>query len=307
MTRTIFHHDDDDTLRVATSLPGNSMLMFVVETYEGSSARVHVPPNDVTRLRDALTEWLSGEGVHADPNACRHCAGHRGDPEDQGEWVQEAGAYMPTEPCPRCHGSGTDPFTPAQEDRIRALVHEVMPLHVAFDGADRESVVHVRAPRVHVAVNGQGTDVNHEGTDVWGAACKLCTHASGVHGPVAGCTAPQEGTERAVHCACTRRPDQCDMPVMKGETSPARLQPAVPEPVELVCCGHDHAPMTLCGWKAPEVNEVCDCRGLMHIRPEPAPVHATCTCHKHRHVETGEFFCGHRGCFCRSPQHKAQP
>lgn len=40
------------------------------------------------------------------PDACPACEGSGADPEDPGEWVSEAGAYLPTSPCPDCNGSG---------------------------------------------------------------------------------------------------------------------------------------------------------------------------------------------------------
>lgn len=68
---------------------------------------------------------------------CSCCKGDGGDPDDQGDWIPEAGMYQPTVPCPECHGSGLQatggaqqPATQAEDlariDRLQFLEEEKM-------------------------------------------------------------------------------------------------------------------------------------------------------------------------------------
>jgi len=278
-SRCLFEFTDQYDLR--TELTAGEELSLSFHAESGLLESTVLTRDAATELRDALAKWLGDTAVPAPSTG------------------------VPT------------PFTPEQENRVRAIVVR----HLSELGQARPVLIAgtPRAPRGHAP-----EDVTHTGTDVWGTPCTVCTHPSGIHTASAGCLAPVDlpgGFSR--YCECTRSGTQCTAvpaPVPEVSTGSARLQPIVPDPVKLVCCGHEHLPSThTCGFTAEPGDSPCPCR----VSPETLhqaqgvqdathavqslaaaladrPVKASCTCHRHDHVP-GAFFCASLGCYCASP------
>jgi len=273
-----------DQYDLTTELTAGEELSLSFHAESGLLESTVLTRDAAAELRDALAKWLGDTAVPA--------------------------------PCPPV----PVPFTPEQEERVRDIVVR----HLSELGQARP-VFLAGTPRAHRGHAPE--DVTHTGTDVWGTPCTVCTHPSGIHTASAGCLAPVDlpgGFSR--YCECTRSGTQCTAvpaPVPEVSTVSARLQPIVPDPVKLVCCGHEHLPSThTCGFTAEPGDDPCPCRGTApELSPlkrmvsdaergvqalaaalADRPVKASCTCHRHDHVhKVNDFFCGASGCFCAAP------